>query len=452
MKKALFILLLVAATGCHKSDSFVPETEDDRIAVGFTVGAVSASASPASRADVTEVDLAVGTTVRVLAFERAATNADIVNDKRAGEATYVVVEEGLEDDGVTPKRVLKACHVDSATGAIDNTQTSDPDEIRLRADTYDFYAFTPAVAIAAPWDVSINHGVDHASSLTGSVEVKPDTSQPDPYTQSVELSVLLRKCAKVSFSFDRKSESSSIKKIQVKKVELSQIAHAPATSKLCGNLSIGANDDTYSGFPTGVITFPDDSDPVRFDCFDEVLPKSSGEYKLSLTLNFNDAAKDTTPEATITTTNPDFANVLEFVPGYHYNFKIVLKGNIFTLILQVGDWDSAPDWGDADSALGGFPEASIVVGQWEVEEKWDTDMGGTLAPTITVGGWTSSEDWGSDVGGFPSLSTSQTDQGWDSGADSDSDVGSSLIGTLDPDQNGNWNSGNTDTSLDLGAE
>ena len=85
MKKALFILLLAAATGCHKKSEFVaPEPEGDRVAVGFALGGVSVSAKPASRADAPAAEeLAVGTTVRVLAFQRAAgaVSADITADK-----------------------------------------------------------------------------------------------------------------------------------------------------------------------------------------------------------------------------------------------------------------------------------------------------------------------------------------------------------------------------------
>lgn len=431
MKKALFILLLsVAAAGCHKSDAPAPAPDGDRVSVGFALGEVSASAKPASRADALVPEaLAVGTTVRVLAFQRAqgAADADIAVDSYVAEATYVVAEEGFESDGVTPKRVLKACNVDAA-GAVDAANTADPAEIRLRADKYDFYAFTPAAAIASPWTVSISHGVDHASSCTKDVAIAPNLSSGAPlYKQTVTLDMLVRRCAKVSFSFDRKSESSSIKKLTVKKVKLSQIAHSPsAASKLCAPLSIGANDAVFEGFPTGTVTYPDSGDPVTFDCFDEVLPKASGDYKLDLTLNFNDSSQDATPSAAISTSDAAFANVLEFVPGYHYNFKITLKGNIFTLTLQVGDWDLAPDWGAGDSELGAWPGISVVIGQWEVVEKWDTELGGSLSPVITVGGWTSnsSENWGSDVGGFP---------------------------MLDPKSNGAWNSGN-DSGFDGNIE
>lgn len=399
MKKALFILLLAAATGCHKKSEFVaPEPEGDRVAVGFALGGVSVSAKPASRADAPVAEeLAVGTTVRVLAFQRAAgaVSADITADKFVAEATYVVVEN-TKDDG-TKVRVLEACNVNPATGAVDNANTADPAQIRLRADKYDFYALTPATAIASPWEVSVNHGVDHASCVVTDVAIAPNTSRPDPYKQEVDLGMLMRKCAKVSFVFKRKSESSSIKKIEIKKVKLSKIAHSPATAKLCEALSIGANDGSYDGFPVGVYTFPDTGDPTTFACFDEVLPKSSASYQLEVTANFNDSKDDTdlTP-ASITTDKAEYQDVLAFQPNKHYIFTITLKGNSFTLTLDVGDWNLADDWDN--SSVGGWPEASVEVGQWDVVESWDTDMGGNTFPPIGVGDWTSSFNWNLDLG------------------------------------------------------
>lgn len=397
MKKALFILLLAAATGCHKSDAVsVPEQDGDRVTVGFALGQISASAKPASTRAVAEEPLAVGTTVRVLAFQRAAgaASADITADKYVAEATYVVEE--ITGDGGAKELRLKACNVNPTTGAVDAANTATPAEIRLRADKYDFYAFTPAAAIASPWEVSIAHGVDHASSCTADVAVAPNLAGAVPvYTQTVSLDVLMRKCAKVSFSFNRKPESNSIKKIVVKKVELSKIAHSPATSVLCETLSIGANDGSYDGFPTGTVTYPDSGDPTKFDCFDEVLPKSSGDYQLSITVNCNDADKDMELSAPISNDNPLHQSMLAFEPNKQYNFEIVLKGNIFTLILQVGDWNEIPGWG---SGLGSWPEASIVVGEWTVVEKWETDLGGDLVPVVVVNGWTSNNDWSSDLG------------------------------------------------------
>ncbi len=400
--------------------------EGPEVGVRFVMPGVDAEASPVSRVD-TE-NLAKDVTVRVLAFKRrtGGASADITADTYVTEATYKALADGT----------LVPCNVFGATGDIDSVSTATPAEIRLRADTYDFYALTPAIAISAPWEVSISHGVDHAASVKEAVAVGPAYVNATTHKQPVQLTPLDRKCVKISFSFDRKAASSSIKKILVDKVELSQIAHAPsAASKLCTPLAIGANDGSHL-FPTGKVVYNDTATPPtvdRYDCFDEVLPKASGEYKLSLNVYFNPLTDDpanetpakqpTKLEATLSATNPTGNTVLAFVPGYHYNFKISLKGNIFTLYIQVGDWDLAPDWGNSD--LGGWPGASIVVGQWDLGPDWSTELGGAMLPTISVGEWTAnpSENWGSDVGGFPTLSGLTIGGTWGSGSDTSFEMG-----------------------------
>lgn len=459
MKKALFILLLAAATGCHKAEDSA-SIAGPEVGVRFVLPGLSADASPASRADgdaaattpETE-NLAEDVTVRVLAFQRrdGGASADISADTFVAEATYKALADGS----------LVACNVD-ASGAVDAANTATPAEIRLRADTYDFYALTPAVAVASPWEVSIDHGVDHAASVKEAVPVGPTYVNATTHKQPVQLTPLDRKCAKISFSFDRKADSeSTIKKLIVSKVELSQIAHAPsAASKLCAPLSIGVNDGMHA-FPTGKVVYDDSTTPStvdHFDCFDEVLPKAAGEYKLLLNVYFNpktdDPASETPAkqpsvlEATISATNPAGNSVLAFVPGYHYNFKIVLKGNEFTLYLQVGDWDLAPDWG---TDVGGWPAASIIVGQWTVEDSWETDLGGGLVPVITVGGWTSnpSENWGSDMGSFPMLNGVQVGDQWtSSGDDLNTDLGNETVPSLTVGDQ--WAPGNADSGFSLG--
>ena len=402
MKKALFILLLAAATGCHKKSEFVvPEPEGDRVAVEFVLPGVFASAKPASRADAPQpmepVELAVGTTVRVLAFQRAAgaVSADITADKCVAEATYVV-EEKLEDDG-TKNRVLVACNVNPATGAVDNANTADPAQIRLRADKYDFYALTPATAIASPWEVSVNHGVDHASSCTDGVDgtgiaVAPNVSGAAPvYTQSVELDMLERKCSQVSFSVDRKSEN--VKKVVIKSVKLTEIAPEPAVAKLCEALPLPAvNNGSFE--MKGTIFSAVDGKDYQFAGKEGVWPKSKAKFGLSMTVEFNDSGKETILDAPVEAM-PEWA----FEPNLQYCFVLTLKGGAFVLSLEVLPWDT--EW-KSDLEIGGWPRVPVELGDWAVDYWSDPTLGAGVYPVFGDGSgnaWTANPDLDMTIGG-----------------------------------------------------
>jgi len=436
MKKLLFILLLAAATGCSKAGEDVPvpgPAEGSEISfflpqvrVGVAAASRADSGLPATSAPQTEA-LADGVTVRVMAFQRAsgATDASITADTYVAEATYVV-----------SSGKLVPCNVDAATGAVDSGNSAAPAVIRLRADQYDFYAVTPAVAVAGPgYTVSVAHGTDHASSIRKAVAI---TSSPNP--QEVELSPLVRRCALISFSFDRQENSKGIKKIAVDSVALGSIAHSPsAASTLCAPLSVGANDALYDKFPTGVITYtetPNPADPsnptvtkTAFPCADEVLPKSSASYDLGLKVSFNDAAKPTR----LTAKN---LAAIAYVPGYQYNYKLVLKGNIIELILSVGPWN-AIDWseGGENFDFGASPQISVSVGEWNLVG-WDTSMGGSGGADITVGGWTSNPDWDAEIGAFPILAPSLDPNEWNGGGEDSSGMGGNAGATTTP---GDWN-------------
>ncbi|MDE5623123.1 MAG: fimbrillin family protein [Alistipes sp.] len=363
MKKALFILLLAAATGCHKSDAVLgPEPEGDRVTVGFALGEVGASAKPAStRADVVEEPLAVGATVRVLAFQRAAgaTSADITADKYVAEATYVV-EEVLADNGTKVRR-LKACNVNSATGAVDVANSSIPDEIRLRADKYDFYAFTPATAIASPWKVSIAHGVDHASSCTEQVAVAPNLSGAVPvYTQTVDLNVLMRRCCRISFVAER--QSTTVSKITISSAKLSKMANTPAEATLCTALPLSATNPTDISLASSIFSSVDGLQ-YKFAGETIVLPKSEEEFNIEMTVQFNDSGTD----KVLTGEVPAMA----FDPGYQYCFVLSLKGGDVTLTLVIMDWDAV--YSD-DLILGDWFYGAVTLGSWELSE-WSTDLG-----------------------------------------------------------------------------
>jgi len=437
MKKALFILLLVAAAGCHKAEEH-PEDDFDRVTVNFSLGDVSAEVVASSRAgggtpsvQPTPVALDKGATVRVLAFRRVGSGADISVDTQVaapyGEAAYVVQADGS----------LKPCNV-KADGSVDSGSAAAPAVIRLKADTYDFYALTPAVPIskAAGYKVSVAHGTDHAASCTESVAISAGA------VQNVALKTLDRKCAKISFSFDRKTESKAIKSIKVDSVYLTAIAHSPsAPSVLCAALNRGANDADFA-FPEGEVTYDDSGNKTPFDCFDVVLPKTEDKVGIGVEVRFNDDA-DVKPRTKLTVKAEDMPT-LAFNPGYHYNFKIVLSGSIVKLTLVIGSWNDNP-WDDFD--IGGAPGVSIDVGQWNLEGWDDFNMGSGTGAGLNVGGWTSNLSWGDEIAGNPVLSGALTPAGWNDGTTSSDNVGSGTTGTTSVP---GWNSDNS-TSDNVGS-
>lgn len=427
MKKALFVLLLVAAAGCHKSESLDLDTSD-RVAVSFSIAGVTAEVSSSTRADATvtpvEVRLDEGATVRVLAFQRTGSSADITADTQVasyGEATYVVQADGK----------LKPCNV-TADGKVDAASTATPADIRLRADTYDFYALTPAIPIskAGGYKVSIANGTDHAASCT-EAQVIPAGAK----SHAVTLKVLDRKCAKVSFSFDRKEQSKVVKSIKVDSVYLINIAHSPsAPTLLCAALDRGANDANFS-FPKGEVTYDDAGTKTPYDCSDVVLPKTQDKVGIGVEVRFNDASN--VKQRTILSVKAEDMPNMAFNPCYHYNFKVTLQGNIVTLTLTVGPWNDVA-WDDFE--IGGAPGISIGVGQWNLEGWEDFNIGGGTQGNLTVGGWTENPSWDDTIAGDPLLSGALTPAGWNDGNSSSGNVGSGSSSTTTP---GDWNSGSS---------
>lgn len=354
MKKALlFILLSVAAVGCHKSDIIGPdEPQGDPVAVDFALSGLRAGVVPASRAEgdpVEAEELAVGTTVRVLVFQR--TNpavANITSDKFFAEATYVVRE--ITEGGSTV-RVLVPCNVDDATGKEDDANTAAPAEIRLRAAEYDFYAFTPATAIdKSTWAVTVDYGVDHASSLTPKVAVGPSHVSASTRKQSVTLETLQRRCSQLSFAVERKSEN--VNTITIKSVKLSKIPSNPITKTLCTAFPLRTSTGGEYTLPSGIFS-PVDGKNYKLAGKDVVLPKASNPFRLDMTVNFNNSNVDKEVGADIP--------AMAFEPNVQYCFVITLKGGSFSLTLNIMPWDTEYS---SDLHLGDFHYGSVDLGSW----------------------------------------------------------------------------------------
>ena len=422
--------MMLVWSGCSKSDRHAgPNPDGEPVALTFSLPGIGtdAAVSGGSVASVgtragEAVDLEVGVTVRVLAYQRSGATADLNADKYIGQATY----QAAKDE--TGKIVLKPCTVTFDSDGQIMTSFDGASPLRLIASTYDIYALTPAFQLTAgtgtapeaPAHTNVAHGDDFAASLTENVEVKSNGQivQPNPDTSAgtitnpdgeVKLTVLDRKCSRISFTTDRKEDKANIvKKVVVKKVELSQIAHSPATVTICEPIPTGTNDGTYD-FPTS--TFKTGTKDYQCEVTDVLLPKSDAPFNLSIQVVFNDATEADGTTDKITPLNAVIPS-LPFKAGYHYNFRLWLQGESIVLLLQITEWDEIADW---STDLGAYPQWTLV-GEWKVSN-WSSDAGGYPGMTPDINDW-QKPDWGeSDAGGYPGM-TPTPDQwgegGWDS--------------------------------------
>ncbi|MDE6069859.1 MAG: hypothetical protein K2F92_03125 [Alistipes sp.] len=438
MKKLLFILLLAAATGCHKSEEGAPKPAAAEVTVEFTLaGARSAQAVVRSVEGVTPGDpvaLAEGTTVRVLAFERAGENADIANDTFVSEATYVADKNG----------VLTPCVVD-ADGKI-AAGTGISMKLPPAEYAYDFYAITPAMEVPGHKIISVAHGVDYACSLTSKL-VEPSVTG----TQTVALNTLVRHGAKLTFSvmpIEDLSEEKEITEIAFKTIDLSYMSPAPYVDAICSlwkpdSWTIADDASCRYSIPESKFSAVSGS-KVNFVGTDIVLPKKKADFGVKMDVAFNGSETASPLPATIKN--------MALAAGYHYNFSLKLTGSKLVLILNVIPWTELT-WGegdDYDDGIGEWPHGSVVVGEWWLDITWEeTELGGSFIPIVKPGGWIGNPNWDTDIADFPTLTAPLAgNDTWSDGGDSETGLGDSFHGTP---ANPNWNANNSDSG-DMGAD
>lgn len=424
MKKLLFILLLAVATGCHKSDDGASAPQGGEVTVDFTLAGVRAvvrpAAAPAVRADEgaatpttgTPVALAEGATVRILAFARAAANADIANDTFIAEATYVADASGE----------LTPCVVD-ANGAV-TAGTAKAMRVPPAEYKYDFYAITPAVAVPDHRVVSVAHGVDYACSLT-SEEITPRVSG----AQTVALNTLVRHCTQLAVQLKPSSTAKFQSMVFSEDFSLKYISKTPYAAAICSQW----NPDDEVAWPLLALTDAEDAaynysiakskfvanpeSPLVHNATDVVLPKRKSAFRVQTAISF-DGMKATPLTAPV--------NSMAFAADRRYNFVVTLDGAKLTLILQVGPWVDGYG-GDVDLDLGEWPHASITVGSWNLEIV-NTELGGSFIPTVVAGNWVPNEAWDAEISGFPTLAAPHYPVDWNTGNVVDDNLGDSFQG------------------------
>lgn len=330
----------------------------DGIAVGFTLPGIGGEVTEDG---LTRAALATDTKVRLVVYKTGAQSG----------ADYVATKD----------------YTAQADGSLKATDGAD---LRLIDGTYDFYTYTPDLAVITTGTVpavGVAHGADFASSLTeNQTVVKWNTAEGSAAQRSIVLSPLERKCAQLAFQLN--VNGSIINNLPVKKVAITEakftgMADAPLTATGAGDLPAATTSTAEvtmdeSSFAT------DDLKPTLSSGSGVVLPKPAGSFGVKLKARFNDGGMLDFESASI-------AN-LELKKGYRYAFIATWQEGKFVLHLVVAPWTSA----GINADLGGTGVKTYPLGEWTTT----TILGdiGSSGATLTVTGWTASSSWTGDIG------------------------------------------------------
>lgn len=341
---ALWLALPLVLFSCEQTH--IPSV-DDSDPVYFTSSGITIKAEPESstRASTPE-NLAAGTTVRVLVYKRKGATANLTTDTYVGENTYVADGSGN----------LSACITDDSGVLKSGTAT----QLYLAANTYDFYAVTPALKLTNG-QVSVDNGTDYAVSLTGGVAFSPTN-------RTVTLNALERKCSMLSFAVTRQTDN--IASITVQQIALNYITRGALTTSITGDINLTGSLVNYP-LVLGSSAFVAGTEAYQKSVSAIVLPKTSSAFSLEFKLYFNSASSVSTLTAAIP--------AMTFDKGIRYSFRLVLQGESVLLTLYLSDtWNTPVNW-NTDTGNG----VAVVVGQW-TGVSWVTTGG---SPIMTATTW-----------------------------------------------------------------
>ncbi len=332
---ATYLCFFLLLTGC--SDKPEPFSERDRIAVRFSLSGIQAEVSTRVDGNGTS-PLAEGTTLRILAFKRVGTNADLSKDEYMGEGTYEANSDG---------------------------SLKEVSSLLLPQGTYDFYALTPDLEVdktSNSYSVSINHGVDYASSLTAAVTVTEDNP-------SVLLTALTRHCSRLIFNFLPKYDN--IKSVVIHSVALTNMVKAPVVGTLDEPLTVGTGDNA-TAITLTEFTLSAES-PLEYSASTIALPRQAGAFDFKMKACFNDKATEMVYSAHLPAD-------LSFLPGYQYIFTVKMKGDAVELELGVAPWGDEHSF---DTDMGEYYTIELTVDGWQ-DITWDDTNGGSLGDKDTT--------------------------------------------------------------------
>ena len=379
MRNSLICIFLsvFGLLACTEADDLTYR-DADGVVVSFTTPGMT-TGDVNTRAVNSYVPLDENTTVRILVYRRTGATADMATDTYIGENTYAVTNTYGD---------LVACAVD-ANGKIDPAGTVK--DLRLIQGKYDFYAITPALEVTKEASnnarkVSVNHGVDYATSLTENAVVTTTSG-------TVSLETLDRKCSLLQFAVDRKSENTT--SIAIDEVTLTAMTNEPLSVRLAKDMGLAATTPRTQSITLPGSMFTPGIEVWQADGRKIVLPKWGADFKLGMKLKFNGTSAQTV------LTPVDIAG-LAFSQGTSYTFKIKLVGGSIRLDLIISGWDGDMNVNAGD--MGASNSLTINVGTWN-----DVDFDGSTGNvTGSTGTWEGNKDWEAELGKNPGLTLPNT--------------------------------------------
>ena len=293
LRPAVFLMAVLMAAACSKEPAEVP-APGEAVWVNFVVPGIEQTTEATKAGEA----LAEGTTVRIAAYYHDPGNPQL--STHCKEVTYCV-----RDGKLVP------CTVDGNGNFI----AFGGQDMELLSYAYDFYAVSPALPLSTDKRLvsKVPHGVDYATSVTANQNIS--TSK----VQTVSLTTLRRRCAKVDFVVNRADGVTEPSTLSVDELTVGGLRQTCTNVGINSSVPAGAGSTSYV-LPGEAFTA---SGATTASASVFLLPISGAgnitfDYELECTIN------GTTVNETI---NGSIAN-LKLDPAKHYTVTMTVKENV----------------------------------------------------------------------------------------------------------------------------
>lgn len=302
LRPAVFLMAVLMAAACSKEPAEVPEP-GEAVRVNFVVSGIEQTTEATKAGEA----LAEGTTVRIAAYYHDPGNPQA--STLCKEVTYCV-----RDGKLVP------CTVDGNG----NFTAFGGQDMELLCYAYDFYAVSPALPLSTDKRLvsQVPHGVDYATSVTANQNIS--TSK----VQTVSLTTLRRRCAKVTFVVKGEDGFTDLTALHVNKLTVGGLRQT------CTN--VGINSSVPAGVGSTSYVLPGEaftaSGATTSSASAFLLPTTGAgritfDYGLTITVQGN----------SLTDTINGSIEALQLDAGKSYTVTLTVKRN--SSGLWVADWE-----------------------------------------------------------------------------------------------------------------
>lgn len=216
---AIFLMATLMAAACSKEPAEFPEP-GEAVMVNFVVPGVEQTTGATKAGEA----LAEGTTVRIAAYYHDPGNPQL--STLCKEVTYCV-----RDGKLVP------CTVDENG----NFTAFGGQDMELSSYAYDFYSVSPALPLSTDKRLvsKVPHGVDYATSVTANQNIS--TSK----VQTVSLTTLSRRCAKVDFVVKRADGVTEPSTLSVNELTVGGLRPTCTNVAIISSVPAGVGSTTY---------------------------------------------------------------------------------------------------------------------------------------------------------------------------------------------------------------